>query len=283
MPVPFLHSPNILFDTVVDRTERLSPGFVRLTLAGASLVDFAPYERDQRIKILLPGDDGAYPDGLHGGLPEHAWRRAWRALPPADRPVMRSYTAHRVRPAQQEVDLDVFIHEPAGPASRWALGARPGDRLLVSGPDVRRGDPTHGVQWAPGTATTVLIAADETAFPAVHGILRSLDEDVRAHVLLELGDSADTALLGPLLERHAVEVHERAGRPGGDALVAGIEQWLHLHGSSAATLGTDFAAWLVTESTRIPLLRAATTDHGIDPERVHGQGYWNARPRTTPE
>lgn len=279
MPVPFLHSPNILFDTVVDRTERLSPGFVRLTLAGASLADFAPHERDQRIKILLPDAEGGYPEAFRDGQPEHDWRRVWRALPPADRPVMRSYTAHRVRPAGQEIDLDVFVHEPAGPASRWALGARVGDRLLVSGPDVRRGDPTHGVQWAPGQASTVLIAADETAFPAVQGILRSLDDGVNAHVILELEDPRDTALLGPLLERHTVGIHERAGRAGGDALVAGVEEWLRTHGPAAATLDHGFAAWLVTESTRIPALRAATTAHGIDPERVHGQGYWNARPK----
>jgi NADPH-dependent ferric siderophore reductase len=281
MPVPFLQSPNVLFDTVVQGTRRLSPGFVRVTLGDPSLADFAPYEQDQRIKILLPDSDGAYPDGLRGGRPEHEWRRAWRALPAAERPVMRSYTAHRVRPDQHEIDLDVFIHDPAGPASRWALGASAGDHLLVSGPDLRRGDPTHGVQWAPGTATTVLLAADETAFPAVDGILRSLGEDVHAHLILEAGDPADLALLQPLPERHRVEVHERGGRAGGDALVDAVERWLRAHGAHVATLGHDFAAWLVTESTRVPLLRAATTAHGINPERVHTQGYWNARPRTT--
>lgn len=281
MPVPFLHSPNVLFDTVVQGTRRLSPGFVRVTLGDPSLADFAPYEQDQRIKILLPDGDGTYPDGLRGGQPEHEWRRAWRALPAAERPVMRSYTAHRVRPGRHELDLDVFIHDPAGPASRWALGASTGDHLLVSGPDLRRGDPTHGVQWAPGTATTVLLAADETAFPAVDGILRSLGEDAHAHLILEAGDPADLALLQPLPERHRVEIHQRGGRAGGDALVDAVERWLRAHGAHVATLGHDFAAWLVTESTRVPLLRAATTAHGIAPERVHTQGYWNARPRTT--
>jgi NADPH-dependent ferric siderophore reductase len=243
MPVPFLQSPNVLFDTVVQGTRRLSPGFVRVTLGDPCLADFAPYEQDQRIKILLPDSDGAYPDGLRGGHPEHEWRRAWRALPAAERPVMRSYTAHRVRPDQQEIDLDVFIHDPAGPASRWALGASAGDHLLVSGPDLRRGDPTHGVQWAPGTATTVLRQW--------------------------------------LQERHVLEIHERGGRAGGDAVVDAVERWLRVHGASVATLDLGFAAWLVTESTRVPLLRAATTAHGIDPDRVHTQGYWNARPRTT--
>jgi NADPH-dependent ferric siderophore reductase len=256
MPVPFLQSPNVLFVTVVQGTRRLSPGFVRVTLGDPSLADFAPYEQDQRIKILLPDSDGAYPDGLRGGQPEHEWRRARRALPTSERPVMRSYTAHRVRPDQHEIDLDVFIHDPAGPASRWALGASTGDHLLVSG-------------------------ADETAFPAVDGILRSLGEEVRAHVILEVGDPADLALLQPLPERHVLEIHERGGRAGGDAVVDAVERWLRVHGASVATLGLGFAAWLVTESTRVPLLRAATTAHGIDPDRVHTQGYWNARPRTT--
>lgn len=278
MPVPFLNSPNVLFATVVHRVERLSPGFVRVTLVHGSLADFAPYERDQRIKILLPRD-GSYPETLHGGLLEHEWRRAWRDLPEDDRPVMRSYTAHRVRPAEGSIDLDVFVHEPAGPASRWALDTEPGTPLLVSGPDVRRGDPLHGIQWDPGSARSVLLAADETAFPAVHGILASLEERVRASVLLEVGDGADTALLQPLLADHSVEVHLRQGRPGGAALLAGVERWLDRHGAEAAASGEDFAAWLVTESSAIPALRAATTRHGIAPARVHTQGYWNARPR----
>lgn len=279
MPVPFLNSPNVLFATVVHRVERLSPGFVRATLIHDSLADFAPYERDQRIKILLPRD-GSYPDTLHGGLAESEWRRAWRELPEADRPVMRSYTAHRVRPGEREMDLDVFVHEPAGPASRWAIDAELGTPLLVSGPDVRRGDPMHGIQWDPGPARSVLLAADETAFPAVHGILASLDESVRATVLLEVGDRADTALLEPLLADHTVEVHLRQGRPGGAALLAGVERWLDRHGAEAAASGDDFAAWLVTESSMIPALRAVANRHLVAPEQVHTQGYWNARPRT---
>lgn len=278
MPVPFLTSPNILFATVVQRVERLSPGFVRVTLAHDSLADFAPYERDQRVKILLP-TDGGYPSTLHGGLAEYEWRRAWRDLPEDDRPMMRSYTAHRVRPGEREMDLDVFIHEPAGPASQWAIDAEPGTPLLVSGPNVRRGDPMHGVQWDPGQARAVLLAADETAFPAVHGILASLDESVRATVLLEVGDPADTALLEPLLAGHSAQVHLRRGRPGGVALLAGVERWLDLHGAEAAAAGDDFAAWLVTESSVIPALRAVANRHLIAPERIHTQGYWNARPR----
>lgn len=282
MPVPFLHSPNVLFDTVVARTERLSPGFVRLTLVADALASFAPYERDQRIKILIPAA-ASVPVGLHGGMPEHEWRRAWRALPVSSRPVMRSYTAHRVRPDECALDLDVFVHQPAGPASQWAVSATPGDSLLVSGPDIRRGDPTHGVQWNPGAATSVLIAADETAFPAVLGILDSLDARIEATILLEVGDPADTRLLGSFLSRHACSVNLRAGRAGGSALVDAVTRWLAEHGSAAAKRGVDFAAWLVTESSRVPALREATARYGIDPDRVHTQGYWNARARPAAE
>ncbi|HXH36519.1 MAG TPA: siderophore-interacting protein [Plantibacter sp.] len=282
MPVPFLRSPNVLFDTVVGRTERLSPGFLRITLVADSLAFFAPYERDQRIKILIPPGASA-PVALHGGMPEHEWRRAWRDLPVSSRPVMRSYTAHRVRPDECALDLDVFVHQPAGPASRWALSAVPGDPLLVSGPDVRRGDPMHGIQWEGSSATSVLLAADETAFPAVLGILNSLDVGVEATVLLEVGDPADTVLLGPVLSGHACEIVVRSERTGAPALVDAVERWLAVHGSAAADRAEGFAAWLVTESSRIPALREATARYGIDPDRVHAQGYWNARPRPVQE
>ena len=210
----FTASPNALFATHVARTARLSPGFVRLTLTGPDLDRFAPYGLDQRVKILL---GGPCPE-LAPGLPEREWRRVWRAVPEDRRPVLRSYTAYEVRPATREIDLDFYVHDPAGPASDWALGAAPGDPLLVSGPDVTAGRPAHGIQWEPGPdVRRVLVAGDETAYPAIRGILAALPRSVRADVLLEAGDPADAATLddvthGPGRSAHVVL---RAGAPGG--------------------------------------------------------------------
>lgn len=275
----FRTSPNVLFATVVTRVVRLSPGFVRVTLTGPDLGVFAPYGLDQRIKILL----GEPCDGLLPGLPEREWRRVWRAVPEHRRPVLRSYTAYEVRPDARELDLDFYVHDPAGPASEWALAARPGDPLLVSGPDVRAGAPDHGVQWCPGGATErVLLAADETAYPAVRGILAALPAGVRATVLLEAGHAADAATLDDVTAGHDAHVLLRDGRRGGQALVAAVEAWAAEHGPAAAAAGDAFYAWVATESTRLAGARAALAGAGLAPERVHTQGYWHDRPRGVP-
>lgn len=273
-PVPFADSPNRLVAVTVARREQLSPAFVRLGLTGPGLAAFAPAGRDLRVKILLPGPDG-HPVCLADGLTEAAWRAAWRALPPAERPVMRSYTAPRVDPAAQWLDLDVYLHEPAGPASAWAAGAALGDPLLVSGPAQRAGDPDHGVQWHPGAATRVVIGADETAFPAVAGILATLGPDTRATLLLEAADPADTApfvdAADPRLEVHHVA---RDGRPGGVPLLEAGRAWARRYGAGAAAAGAAFYGWFATESARVAELRRSLLEVGLGAERVHTQGYW---------
>ncbi|RMI12528.1 siderophore-interacting protein [Cellulomonas triticagri] len=275
-PEPFATSPNTLFATRVSRVRRLSPGFVRVTLAGSGLVRFAPHGLDQRVKILL----GPTCPELVPGMPERDWRRVWRAVPEHRRPVLRSYTAYAVRSDEAEIDLDFYVHDPAGPASDWALGAAPGDPLLVSGPDVRAGRPDHGVQWEPGSEVReVLVAGDETAYPAVRGILTALPPAVRARVLLEAGDPADAATLDDVVGEHAVAVLRRGDRPGGLALVEAVTAWGHTHGAAAAVLGEGFYAWVATESTRVRAVRDALLAGGVDGSRVHTQGYWHHRGR----
>lgn len=270
----FAASPNVLFATRVARVRRLSPGFVRVTLTGPQLARFAPHGLDQRIKILL----GPPCPELVPGTPERAWRRVWRAVPQERRPVLRSYTAYAVRPEVGEIDLDFYVHDPAGPASDWALTAAPGDPLLVSGPDARAGRPDHGVQWEPGDAVReVLVAGDETAFPAVRGILTALPPGVGARVLLEAGDPADAATLDDVTAGRTASVLLRGDLPGGAALAAGVAAWAREHGAAAGALGAAFYAWVATESTRVGGVREAVLASGVPSARLHTQGYWHDR------
>lgn len=278
MPNPFHNSANSLFDTRVSRILRLSPGFVRITLAGAGLERFADHGRDQRIKIMVPG--GPYPPVFDDVLLREAvWRQRWRDLPSAGRPILRSYTTSAVRPASGEVDLDFYIHESPGPASSWAVAARIGERLLISGPDVQAGNALHGIQWRPGGASRVLLAGDETAYPAIVGIVRHLAPGVRAEVILEAGDRADVEWLANILDGHGVAVHLRGGVNGGAALRDGVRRWCSGHGQSAAAAGGDFYAWLATESSHVAQARDILHQAGIPLERIHAQGYWNDRLR----
>lgn len=265
-------SPHVLFASSVRRVRRLSPRFVRLTLGGPQLATIVPRGLDQRVKVLVPGP--GYPASLHGGLDEPTWRRRWRAVAEAGRPALRSYTISAARPEDREVDVDVFLHTPAGPASRWAAQARPGEEVLLSAPDVRRDPGSHGVQWRPGPARSVLLAGDETAYPAIRGIVRGLGP-ARATVLLEAGDPRDAAWL----------LDDLAGIPTtlvpGGGLVAAVRAWAAEHAGVAAAAGPGWYGWLATETTRVAGAREVLLDAGLAPDRVHAQGYWHDRPRRT--
>ncbi|GMA29479.1 siderophore-interacting protein [Arenivirga flava] len=272
-------SPNALVTTIVRSAERVTPGFVRLALQGPELRHLPARGLDQRMKLLIP--QGAYPAELLAPmLPELEWRRRWRALDAATRPVLRSYTVGEARPHLGELDVDVYVHASPGPASAWALSARPGDRLLLSAPDARRDPRLHGVQWRPGAAERMLLAGDETAYPAIAGILRSLDPTFRVDVVLEAGDRVDAALVEPFLAGAHLDVRMRApGRPGGAALEGGVADWVREHAADAVALGHRFHAWAATETGRVARIRSLLTDAGIRSDHVHAQGYWNDRAR----
>ncbi|WOF24067.1 siderophore-interacting protein [Microbacterium betulae] len=279
MDPAFARSPNVLFAAHVRGVRRISPGFVRVGLEGPDLERLVPRGLDQRMKILLP--PGAMPGGLDESfLPEAEWRRRWRALPAERRPLLRSYTVGEARPEAGELDIDFFVHARPGPGSAWALRTQPGDVLMLSAPDRRREHGRHGVQWNPGRAHRVLLAGDETAYPAVRGILRSLGREVTASVVVEAGDPADASWMADELPDGQGVVCVRGERDrGGAALVEGVAGWAGHEGESAAAEGGGFYAWCATESAHVAAMRDVLVASGIAADRIHAQGYWNDRDR----
>ncbi|GAB7039130.1 MULTISPECIES: siderophore-interacting protein [Catenuloplanes] len=265
------------FRVRVRAVRQLSPGFVRVTLAGESLRHFAPWGVDQRIKLVLPLPGGGTADfGLLDEPTPHPshWYARWRALPAADRNVLRTYTPAAIRADAGEIDVDFVVHQPPGPASTWALTARPGDELVVTGPDVRAGYTGYGICWTPGDARDVLVVGDETAFPAIRNILADLHGDVRATVLVETADPADDLVSGAARDRHTVHPVRRA-TVHGHAVEAAVRAWADREADAARRLGTGFYAWLAGESGSVTRIRQhLTRDRGIDKERVSFLGYW---------
>ncbi|MFT3762598.1 MAG: siderophore-interacting protein [Pseudoxanthomonas sp.] len=161
--------PFRLFDAEVLGKTRLSPSLSRVVLGGGDLADACTLGPDQRIKIFFPNDAGRLqvPRG-----PD--WYPQYRAMDPAERSPMRTYTIRRMREGSGEMEVDFVLHGDAGPASRWALRARPGDRVVVIAPDRAQPDP-GGVEWRPPEGVReVLLVADETALPAGANILEGL-------------------------------------------------------------------------------------------------------------
>lgn len=304
------------FAVRVVRAVRLSPHFTRVTFTGPELRWFGTDRLDQRVKLLFPAADGRLSD-IGADDPEAVlagtWYARWRELPEAERSPLRTYTVRDVRPTAREVDVDMVVHEDGGPAARWALRAAPGDELLLVGPDARSKDSGIGIDWAPGTATELLLAGDETAAPAICSILESLPAGRAAHAFIEVPGAEDVL---PLTVPAGAEVTwlARGDRPRGEAVVAAVREWVaanpqtvrsglavtdqpledvdidadilwdspaarvlpvDLCARGAERCGDNFYAWFAGEASMIKTLRRRlVSDVGVCRRRVAFMGYW---------
>ncbi|MEV0274494.1 siderophore-interacting protein [Hamadaea sp. NPDC050747] len=285
--------PFRLFPVRVVRVTPLSPSFVRVTLGGESLRDFADNGYDQRFKLILPLPGRGVRD-----LPvTDDWYAQWRALPAERQNPIRTYTVRAVRTEPAEVDFDVALHGVTGPASRWAGEVQPGDELAVYGPDALYGGVHGGIDFhPPAVLGSVLLAGDETAVPAIAGILERLPADAQGVALMEVPVSGDHL---PIAAPAGVSVTwlPRDGAAHGVRLIAAVraaaERMLPVPvGAGASTLeDVDVDqqllwevpevvpdgryAWLAGEAGVIKTLRRAlVTEFGLDRGSVAFMGYW---------
>jgi NADPH-dependent ferric siderophore reductase len=224
------------FRVAVRSVTRLSPSFLRVTFAGDELAEFGTAGLDQRVKLVLPLEGETAPAGYdHLGICEPeavatgSWYELWRAAPAELRNPIRTYTVRAVRPRQRELDIDFAVHGDGGPASRWVRGARPGDELVIVGPDDGSTGWRIGLDWRPGSRDELLLVGDETAVPAVCAILESLDPGVRATAFLEIpgqADALDIALAGA---GHTVTWLPRHGAERGVRLIPEVRAWSLRH------------------------------------------------------
>lgn len=116
----------------IAKTERLSPGMLRLHLTGEDLADFTSLAPDDHIKIFIPNPNGE--------------------------PFMRDYTPRRFDTTARSLVIDFAVHD-AGPATLWALSAKVGDTLAIGGP--------RGSAVIRGAMAHWLLIGDEAALPAI--------------------------------------------------------------------------------------------------------------------
>ncbi|MCW4384894.1 siderophore-interacting protein [Salinibacterium sp. SYSU T00001] len=291
----------------VGALRRLSPHFVRVTFAGESLADFGVDGLDQRIKLVFPLEEGPRrgelcdvgaddPDVIAAGT----WYARWRELPDELRSPFRTYTIRAARPREGEIDVDMVFHtDGGGPASRWLMGAKVGDPLIVVGPNARSIDSAVGIDWHPGDANELLLIGDETAAPAICSILESLPLGVSARAFIEVPGAADAL---PVAAHEGVEVTwlGRNGAEHGSLLDAAVREWVaqnepivtaaraaraqtitdvdvdsELLWESPERAEVGFYGWLAGESSVIKSLRRfLVTETGIDRKRIAFMGYW---------
>lgn len=304
------------YAVTVARVRRLSPHFTRVTFTGEDLCWFGTDRLDQRVKIVLPREDGYLcdvgaedPETIAAGT----WYARWRDLPDEERSPFRTYTVRDVRPESREVDVDMVVHGDGGPAACWITRARVGDALVLVGPDARSKDSRVGIDWAPGAATELLLAGDETAAPAICAILEGLPRGRRARAFVEVPEPAD-ALAVALPAGAEITWLPRGIAAHGELLVPAVRRWVAENADVVATglagtpqsledvdvdaellwdspaaralpvdlcrrgaerCGHDFYAWFAGEAGVIRTLRRLlVAEAGVCRRRVAFMGYW---------
>lgn len=303
--------PMVLDEVEVSSVERVSPSFVRIELTGPAIAECGTNGPlfDQRMKIVFPNAAGTLPS--FAGMDE-TWWETWMQIPEDERGSMRTYTIRDLAGsgAGSRLLVDIVVHEPdehSGPGNEWALRARPGDRLIILAPRV--GHEFGGIEWSPGTATRLLLAGDETAVPAIRGVLRDLPADAVGAAFLEVPAADD--IQRDLAVPEGVEVTwlPRGDAPRGASLHAAVIAWLTgtaktapqvsddeidpdlwetpVHSSSgeqvadatqvpmADTPHAGLYAWIAGESRIVTgLRRRLVNELGIDRGQVAFMGYW---------
>ncbi|HET6547886.1 MAG TPA: siderophore-interacting protein [Solirubrobacter sp.] len=233
--------------TLVAR-RRLTPRMLRVTLRCDGFGAGWPIEQPGEIITLL-----FVPPGTPVVLPQQGW-----TFPPGVAQDWRNYTVRRHRPEAGEIDVDVVLHEPRGPACTWAERVPVGAAVGYAGPrvDFR---PHADADW-------LLLCGDETALPAIAAILEAAP-DRDAVAVVEVADGGEALALDPRLRY----VH-RSGAPA--ATTSHLPDALR----ALAIPHGRVQAWGAAESGVARELRSILRDeHGLPRAHATAKGYWLRR------
>lgn len=244
----------------VVRREQVTPHMVRLTVTGDDLADFPDHGFDHWFRMFLPKHDA---DQALKKLPQRVDMIGYLQflrMPEATRPVMRNYTVRQFRKAELELDIDFVVHGDEGVAAPWARSAEPGERLAII---------DQGPGYEPdATIAAHLLVGDETALPAILGILRDLPRAHTGIAYIELPEAADEQ---PHEAPEGFEVRWLVREPGetpGTLALRVVQEEVKLPEE-------PFGAYLVGEQALATGLRRwLVTEHKVPKNRVTFVGYW---------
>ncbi|MGO1539238.1 MAG: siderophore-interacting protein [Leucobacter sp.] len=204
------HADTGLVAAEVLRAEQISPHFVRITLGGDDLRNWRSLGFDQWFRLALPVSDATRFDRLSDRFDMRGFLK-YLTLPKSTRPAIRSYSVREYRPDTGELDIDFVVHGSAGVAGPWAAALPVGApvALIDQGCGYRHVD----------DATRVVLAGDESALPAVLGILRDLPPESTGTAIIEVPHDEDRQ---PVDSPAGVDVQwivrDSDARPGAGAL-----------------------------------------------------------------
>ena len=263
----------IAFDSVlatVAAVDDVSPHLRRVTFVAPRIAEVVTAGPDQRIKILF-----SPPDGSELRLPTgDGWYVEWCATPVEQRFIMRTYTIRALRPEVAELDIEFVLHGVNGPASAWVSEAQPGETVGLILPFAvdttsTKGLLQSGVDYVPpATSVRRVLVADETALPALAGILEQLPPAVQATVFVEVPDVRDIRPLPTPGEADITWIAQTGGPADGPTSL------LEALKSASLPYDVDYA-WVAGESAMIKQVRRHLVNAvGLPKSTISFQGYW---------
>jgi NADPH-dependent ferric siderophore reductase len=222
----------------IKQVEKIAAHMIRVTLTG-DLEGFTSLGFDDHVKLFFP-DGTTNADG-------------------APNTFGRDFTPRRHDRANNALEIDFAIHV-AGPATRWAAQAQPGQTLSLGGP--------RGSFIIPIAYDWHLLIADETGLPAIGRRLAELPAGARVVVLGEIDGPADELAFETRANATVTWVHRNGAADGASDVLAKALSTLKMPAG-------DYYAWVASESlTAKALRRQLIADHGANPKWMRAAGYW---------
>ena len=231
-------------ELTVLRVERIGQAFQRIVLGGEALDGFVSQGFDDHTKLFFPQAGSVFtpPEVTDEGI---NWGEGVR---PATRDYTPLYDAER-----HELAYDFYIHD-GGIASRWALEANIGDKLVIGGP--------RGSLVVPEDYAWQLYVCDESGMPALRRRLLGLRQ------LPAIVTVADASYKDYLADLGGFNIEWVVGH--NPAFVA--ERLAQVKVPSE-----DYFIWLTGEGGVVKSLLARFEEPSIDQQLVRSQAYWHSK------
>ncbi|WP_292990150.1 ABC transporter ATP-binding protein/permease [Mycobacterium sp.] len=216
-------------------TVHIAPHFIRIRMESPTVFQDADAEPAAWLRFWFPDPDGSTTE------------------------FQRAYTISEADPAAGRFAVDVVLHEPAGPASRWARTVEPGATIAVMslmGSSRFDTPDEHPAGY--------LLIGDAASIPGINGIIGIVPDDVPVEVYLEQHVDNDRQI--PVAQHPRLRLHWVA-RGDEKSLAAAIEHrdW------------SDWYAWATPEATTLKHVRTRLRDDfGFPKSVIHAQAYWSA-------
>ncbi|MGJ1534021.1 siderophore-interacting protein [Sphingobacterium multivorum] len=240
----------------VSRKEYLTPHYIRVYLTGDGVDQIANTTVGVNNKILIPPK---YVDRIY--FPEFDYERGqWKPMDEAIRPTVRTYTHRGINLDRNEVWIDFVAHGDEGPASAWAMAAKPGDVLGI----LMKAGKTSLYE----VAANYLLVGDATAIPVLGAILEDLPPSAKGICMIEVHGSEDIQQLKTKAAIDFIWLHNDTPQEG--SLLADLVKIRSL------PVADKFAYVAAEFSTVKEIRNYLRKDLGWGREELYAYSYWKA-------